>query len=325
MADNAQLMGHGNQIESFLASYASGKLHHAWLLTGDMGIGKAHFAFHAASVLLQQAKKPTTLADFRQALSSVVARQILQGSHPDFRHVAPSSQKVSTIISVDQIRALSTLFQSTAGMGGWRVAIIDAADDMNTAAANAILKVLEEPPARCVFFLISHTPGRLLPTIRSRCRTLQFSPLADEEVQAIVEAASDESAEDVAAILPMAVGSPGRALWLLEGHALDYMAAINRMFAALPAFDRQTVLGLADQMSDRASTPAYKVGWSLLQDVAARSIRACVAQGGELHSIPLERWLAFADNLSTSKRQIDGLNLSPRQSLIAHFSALATA
>ncbi|MEO0411799.1 MAG: DNA polymerase III subunit delta' [Pseudomonadota bacterium] len=321
--DRGALIGHDGGVAEFLEALDSGKLHHAWLLTGQHGIGKALFALHASAVLLSQAKSALTMPLFRDALSTPAARQMLQGSHPDFRHIQPAKDKATQIISVDQIRTLAGLFQTTAGMGGWRIAIIDAADDMNRAAANAILKLLEEPPPRSVFFLISHTPGKLLPTIRSRCRTLRFQPLANEDVAAVLASSAPEAQDDMDAVLAFADGSPGRALSYLEGHALDYSSTLAGLFDSLPHIDRRTLLGLADQMGDRASSPVYKTCWSLLQDMATYAVRSSASGDGVYKDISTNRWLAFADGLEEGRRQIEGLNMSPRQALIALVSHLA--
>ncbi|MEM7569823.1 MAG: DNA polymerase III subunit delta' [Pseudomonadota bacterium] len=325
MSEPLPLVGHDDLVADFLGALRQNRMHHAWLLTGEQGIGKALFAHHAAALLLSPTLPSMMQETFRQALTLPAARQMLQGSHPDFRTLTPAEGKASGAITVEQVRGLSSLFQTTAGMGGWRAAIIDAADDMNRAAANAILKILEEPPPQSVFFLVSHAPGKLLPTIRSRCRQLSFQPLPHAELESVLTQAAPDALDDVAALLPFAQGSPGRALAYLDANALDYAAAIERLFESLPSIDQTSLLGLADQIGDRAGSPTFKICWQLLQDLSANAVFRSTQQAGTFQGIPTKAWLDFADGLSSTKAQIEALNLSPRQCLISLFSALANA
>ncbi|MET0259003.1 MAG: AAA family ATPase, partial [Methylobacterium sp.] len=165
-------------------AFRSGRMHHAWLLQGPRGIGKASTAFaFARRVLGAQPLAETGDSAFEEADPTV--RQIAQGSHPNLLHLdrppVDRGEGFRTQITVDEIRRLNQFFRATAG-GGWRVAIVDPADDLNRSAANALLKTLEEPPERSIFLIVNHMPGRLLPTIRSRCRVLRFAPLADQVV-----------------------------------------------------------------------------------------------------------------------------------------------
>ena len=317
------LLGHDVAIADFVNAAEGGRMHHAWLLTGEEGIGKSLFAQHAAAFLIETSGQRS---GFRDALDSPAARQMLHGSHPDIRHVKPDADKAAGQIGVDQIRSMSPLFQTTAGMGGWRVAILDAADDMNRNAANAILKLLEEPPPRSVFFLISHAPGRLLPTIRSRCRQLRFQPLSQADtLAALSKAVPDLDEPDRNQLMMLAPGSPGRALALHDAHALDYWVAIDKLFEGLPALDRQALLGLADQMTDRAGSDSFRVCWTLLEDKAAQAVKGHISQDAEdwVQAIPLQRWLDFQAALTDRRGQILGLNMSPRQTVLELMAALA--
>ncbi|MFA7441337.1 MAG: DNA polymerase III subunit delta' [Sphingomonadaceae bacterium] len=201
------LVGHPDQRKQFEAALASGRLHHAWLLTGPRGIGKRRFADLAALQLLAGQG-----ADISE--EHPVARLVAAGSHPDHRVLArevDEKGKVAAEIKVDQVRALQALFRSTPGLGAWRTVIIDSIDDMNRAAANSFLKSLEEPPVQTVFFLISHAPARLLPTIRSRCRSMGFRKLGTEQCREVLEAAGVEP-ERLDALTALADGAPGEAL-----------------------------------------------------------------------------------------------------------------
>jgi DNA polymerase-3 subunit delta' len=200
------IVGHQAQQEMFRAAWDQGKVHHAWLLTGPPGIGKASVAQALARFVLTDGKGPP-----HPALALIEA-----GSHPDLRILQRGLNDRGALraeIVVEQIRDLQSLFQSKPGLGGWRVVVVDAADEMNRSAANAFLKNLEEPPGKTLFLLVSHSPVRLLPTIRSRCRTLRFQPLADTDVRAVLtRELADSSAAEVDALVPLAEGSPGRAL-----------------------------------------------------------------------------------------------------------------
>ena len=210
------IQGHDRPIERFLAAWRGGTMHHAWLLTGPHGIGKARFARAAAIRLLAEAAGPMPEVDgIETPKTHPTARLIAAGSHPDYRLLERIENKTGTAlarnISVDQVRALGDVFSVTPAMSDWRVVVIDAADDLETSAANALLKMLEEPPAKCIFLLVSHNPGRLLPTIRSRCRKLEFQSL-DDDVMASVLTGQGVDQPRIASLVGQAGGSPGKAL-----------------------------------------------------------------------------------------------------------------
>ena len=210
------IKGHDSAIARFLGAWRSGAMHHAWLLTGPRGIGKASFARAAATRLLAEAAGPMPDGEgIDTPESHPTAHLIKAGSHPDFRLLERIENKTGTAlqrnISVDQVRGLGDLFSVTPAMSDWRVAVIDSADDLDRSGANALLKMLEEPPAKCVFLLVSHIPGRLLPTIRSRCTRLEFEPLGDD-VMASVLAGQGIDASKIPELVSQAGGSPGKAL-----------------------------------------------------------------------------------------------------------------
>lgn len=235
------LIGHDPQAAAFLAAMRSDRLHHAWLLTGPKGVGKASFAKAAALRLLAEAADPA-LGGEGLAVDEDhrIARLFAARSHPDFRlverevwkkpdEVLPLDERkgdeaLGRSIKVLQIRWLDRILSVAPSLSSRRAIIIDAADDMERGAANALLKSLEEPPAGTVFFLVSHMPGRLLPTIRSRCRLLRFSPLADEQVRGVLSRAMpDADPEELRALVRAGEGAPGQALRFagMEIGALD--------------------------------------------------------------------------------------------------------
>lgn len=235
------LLGQDRPREAFLAAMAAGALHHAWLLAGPRGIGKAGFARAAALRMLAEGAGES----HQPGLDTPVGRTrslFEAGTHPDFRLLArlpkkdvegvPDEANLARAITVDQVRALLATFATAPSLSARRVVVIDAVDDLAREGANALLKGLEEPPAGTVFLLVSHQPGRLLPTIRSRCRLLRFDALGEADMHAALAAAApDADAGEIAALARAGEGSPGRAL----GYADLDLAGIDTALAAIAA------------------------------------------------------------------------------------------
>ena len=252
--------GHDPAIGRFLGAWRGGTMHHAWLLTGPRGIGKASFARAAATRLLAEAAgPPIDDSGIDTPDTHPTAHLIAAGSHPDFKLLERIENKTGTAlqrnISVDQVRALGNLFAVTPAMSDWRAVVIDSADDLDRSGANALLKMLEEPPAKCVFLLVSHVPGRLLPTIRSRCRTLDFQPLGDDVMASVLADQSLDSA-NIPALIQRAGGSPGRALSFA---ALDLAPLHDQALAIMrhgdPVNERRSKL--AQSLALKASADRY--------------------------------------------------------------------
>jgi DNA polymerase-3 subunit delta' len=212
------IVGQDKAVGEFLGAWQAGTLHHAWLLSGPKGVGKATFARAAATrVLAEAAGRPVELPGLETPADHRIAHLVAAGSHPDLRVLErlenPKTGAMSRNISVDQVRGLGDLLGSTPFLSPWRAVVIDSADDLEKSAANALLKMLEEPPANCVFLLVSHAAGRLLPTIRSRCRRLDFGPLDDDAMTSLLETQLPKlSAAERSAVVARAGGSVGRAL-----------------------------------------------------------------------------------------------------------------
>ncbi|WP_309603555.1 AAA family ATPase [Sphingomonas sp.] len=254
------ILGHASAIDRFLGAWASGAMHHAWLLTGPRGIGKASFARAAATRMLAEAAGPLIVgAGIETPENHPTAHLINAGSHPDYRFLERILNKTGTAlqrnISVDQVRALGDLFSVTPAMSDWRAVVIDSADDLDRSGANALLKMLEEPPAKCVFLLVSHVPGRLLPTIRSRCTTLDFQPLGDD-VMASILAEQGQDSTKIPALIQRAGGSPGTAL---SYAALDLAPLHDQALAIMRAGDpfNERRARLAQSLSLKASADRY--------------------------------------------------------------------
>jgi len=231
---------------AFLDAFNRGRLHHAWLVCGPEGLGKATFAYRAARRLLG-ARADDTRGPLGAAPGDPVSQLVSAQSHPDLMVLERLSEggKIKKSISVDQARDLPEFFSKSPSQARYRVAIIDSADDLNPNAANALLKILEEPPECGVLFLITHAPGRLLATIRSRCRRLTFAPWTDQAVAALVGRQTDLGAEEASRITGMARGSPGAALSLASeaNLALDQLA---RRWVDGLALDRAEQMAMSD-------------------------------------------------------------------------------
>jgi len=210
--------GQDRAVADFLTAWRAGTLHHAWLLSGPKGVGKAAFARAAATrVLAQAAGPPVELGGLATPQDHPIARLIAAGSHPDLRILERlenvKTGALSRNISVEQVRGLGNLLGATPFLSPWRAVIIDSADDLEPSGANALLKMLEEPPANCVFLIVSHAAGRLLPTIRSRCRKLGFQPLGNDAMTSVLESQLPAlSVAERGAIVARAGGSVGRAV-----------------------------------------------------------------------------------------------------------------
>ena len=259
-----------------MSAWRGGAMHHAWLLTGPRGLGKASFAHAASMRLLAEAAGPAPGGEgINTPATHPTAHLIAAGSHPDFRLLERIENKTGTAlqrnISVDQVRALGDLFAVTPSMSDWRAVVIDAADDLEASAANALLKMLEEPPAKCVFLLVSHVPGRLLPTIRSRCRTLEFQPLGDDVMASVLAEQGIDRAK-IATIVPRAGGSPGRAL---SYAALDLAPLHDQALAIMrggdPVNERRSKL--AQSLSLKAAADRYAAFLQIVPTMIAEEAR----------------------------------------------------
>lgn len=256
---NTKLFGHA-EAENFLArSYQSGKLHHAILIEGPQGIGKATLAFRFAHHVLSHPEPdaaPDVLSDPDQ--SSLVGRQIASGASHNLLHLSrPTDEKtgkVKSYITVEEVRKAGHFFSQTSGSGNWRIVILDPADDMNRNAANAILKVLEEPPKRSLFLVLSHAPGKLLPTIRSRCMPLKLNPLRVPDLtNALSHLGTRVSPEQATMLATDAKGSVSQALKLINYGGVDIVNSFNDMLANEGAAARRQMHKLADVLSAKDS------------------------------------------------------------------------
>jgi DNA polymerase-3 subunit delta' len=267
--ETTALFGHAEAEQTLLEAYRGGRIPHAWLIGGEPGIGKATLAYRLARFVLANPdpKQPAV----QKAVSLAVppdhpsTRRIAGQAHSDLlvleRVVNEKTGKLFTETRVEQVRASVSFFGSTAGEGGWRVAIVDPIEDLNRNGINALLKVLEEPPQRALLLLMTDAPGRVLPTIRSRCRTLILRPLAAEDVARATAAALGETkiSDEIRTAAAAADGSVGRALRLLEGDALELREQMVAVLERLPDLDPRALHALGDEIAgtDAESLAAF--------------------------------------------------------------------
>jgi DNA polymerase III subunit delta' len=332
------LYGHSDAQAEFLRSYASGRLHHAWMLTGPKGLGKATLAWRLARFLLAApdddgglfaAPPPAATLDLPDG--HPVARRMLQGAEP--RHFllrrGPNEKEtaLSQVISVEEVRKMKSFFALSAADGGQRTAIIDALDEMNTGAANALLKLLEEPPANVTFFLIAHQPARLLPTIRSRCRELRLAPLAPQDLSdALTQAGGEVAPEDRIALAELSGGSVGEAFRLTNLDGLKLYAALIRLFSSLPRLDRPQALAVADLAGARGAGETFDLLVTLVDLALARLARFGTTGATPPEAAPDEArllarlaadpfaaraWADLAQSLAARARRGKAVNLDP--------------
>jgi len=272
------IVGQERAVEQFASAWATRKLHHAWLLAGPKGVGKATFAQAAARRVLAEAAGPAVeLAGLGTPDDHPVVKLVTAGSHPDMRWlerlVNEKTGNLNRNIKVEQIRDLGEFMSMTAALSPWRVAVIDTVDELEPSGANALLKMLEEPPPNTLFFLVSHAPGRLLSTIRSRCRRLDFQALGDDAMASLLESKALElSAGERQRIIAMSFGSAGRALAFAElGLAKIEDAALAILRQGDPTNARRSDLAL--ELGRKGAADRYAAFLALAPSLIAREAR----------------------------------------------------
>lgn len=326
--ETVELFGHDSAEAALLTAYRSGRIPHAWLIGGAKGIGKATLAYRMARFVL--AHPDPAAADVQSATTLAVdaghpvARRIAGGSHGSLLALERSANEKGvkrTVITVAETRETIGFFGSTAASEGWRICIVDTVDELNTNAANALLKILEEPPQRSLFLLVSHAPARVLPTIQSRCRKLPLRPLSPENVARAV-AASTGLAIDAAGVAEAAAAAEGsveRALTLLGGDALGLHKRTLELLAKLPQIDQKALHALGDALSgyDRTAIAAF-------MDTIDRWMSERLKIADANANLPrLARLAEVWEKVTNAARDTEAFNLERRPLVFSVFGLLA--
>lgn len=308
--ETVTLFGHGDGEQELATALAGGRMHHAWLLAGPQGIGKATLAYRMAAAALAA---PEERDAFGLSLSveplSVAARQVRALSHPGIlvirRQYNYKDKRFPQTISVDEVRRLRAFLGHRGGDNAWRVVIVDSADELNINAANALLKSLEEPPRQTLFLLVTSEPGRLLPTIRSRCRTLDLKRLDHADLERAAHQALEAAGRglpDAAAwnsLARLSDGSVRRLLSLEGGGGLQLYEEIFGLVAGMPEVRWAKVHQLADTLAGAAQEVRFELFFELLLELLARLVRAEATAEGERQEVALAARLIGPARLAT--------------------------
>jgi len=348
-------VGHEAAEQSLLEAFNGERLHHAWLITGARGIGKATLAYKFAKFMLVNGNVgnggpslfgddlgPPTFDTLDVDPENDIIQRIKAGGHGDLLTVERSEDTKKKVIRkqivIDDVRKAHSMFHSTASEGGWRVIVVDAADEMNRNAANALLKILEEPPEKAILLLVSHAPGKLLPTIRSRCRMLKLSPLEADAVRDVVmDRFPDMNSLDLAALSALSEGAPGKAIRLADMDGLTVYDRMLEVLASLPNLDIPALHKLAGEMSPAKALDKYELFMDLLANWLERLVRYGAASEapfvvrdsenaifGRLTSVcGVDRWLEVWEKMNNDRARAAAINMDKKQLLLELFSTMA--
>ncbi len=326
--NNFFLLGQEDAEKTVLEAYKNNKLHNSWLISGEKGIGKATFAYKFARFLLSDKKGTESLNTSPDSLSN---KLITSGSHPDLKfverdYIETDRKKVmkaiksgeamsetelqglkkSAVIKIDDVRAINEFLSKKSSQDGWRVVIVDSIDDMNVAAANALLKILEEPPARSIIMLISHNVGKLLPTIRSRCSKLILKPLNDNIVVSLLRRYRPQLSEkEIAGIAKISSGSVGKALNYADCGALEFYEELQKIIFSGKKFRLDNLLDWVNNAVVDEDT--YNLAQELILKFCSDNISGCR---------DVEEMASLWESAVRIFRQCDSLNMDKKQVLL---------
>jgi DNA polymerase-3 subunit delta' len=328
------LFGHHEAQREFAQALAAGRLHHAWILSGPKGIGKSTLAFRIAKYLAAHPgdEPPPAADDATLAVDPTdrAATRIAAGAHPNVLHLKrpwdDRAKRFKTLLTVDEVRRTLPFFGSTAGEDGWRICIVDALDDANRNAANALLKVLEEPPKRSVFLIVNHIAGRILPTIRSRCRMLHLRALDPADVgRCLADLGVGESADpgELKSAIDYADGSVRDAILLLEHNGVAIYREFDAIIRDMPNAPVAAIHALADKVTRRGADDAYAMFLNCLRGWLARRLHGDKGDAEKSDLANLARTAQVWEKVNRSVASAEILNLDRKQVVLGVFRDLS--
>ncbi|HIP22763.1 MAG TPA: DNA polymerase III subunit delta' [Rhodobacteraceae bacterium] len=339
-----QVFGQAHAEAAFLEAFNGGRMHHAWLISGPKGVGKATLAWQIARFLLTQEGESLfgPPGDLAVDPNSPVIAHMAALAEPRLllcrRPWDPKTKRLKTAITIDEVRKLKGFFNLSAADGGWRVAIIDAADELNTSAANGLLKILEEPPEKVVILLIAHQPSKLLPTIRSRCRSLRCDTLSEADMGKVLAQVGQTDSMSPA-LATLSGGAPGQAIRLLADDCLKLYGQIIGLIGTAPGLDRGLALALADKCAARGNESIYALMIELITLALVRLARhgagmpMVEAANGELalaqklaaNAHQSRIWANLQQEISAKTTHARAVNLDPAQVILDTFMQIDKA
>jgi DNA polymerase-3 subunit delta' len=326
---NPLLLGHTDAETTILDAMRAGRMHHAWLITGPEGVGKATLAYRFARRLLAGQASGDSLA---LDPANLVFRRVASSSHADLltveRVLNEKTKRMRTQIAVEDVRRINGFMSLTPAEGGWRVVVVDGAEELNQASANALLKILEEPPPRAILLLVCSAPGRLLPTIRSRCRRLRLSPLADADMEKLLKRYLPQlDPDEIGRLITLAEGSPGRAIMLAEDEGLKIALLVDKLLADMPAVPVSRGYEIADFLG--RSETGFSTFMDLVRAGLASAVRDSVrgrADPDQQRLValrPLDAWGELWQGLTRLQDETERFALDKRQAIVAGIGMLS--
>lgn len=331
--DVYSLIGHGDEEAKFASMFDNNTLHHAWLLSGPTGIGKATLAYRMIRRVLGGLPQTDGTLDIPQA--DPIAQRIQSLGHGDFllvrRPYDQKTKKLRSEIPISEARRISDFFSRKASEGGWRVCLIDSIDEMNRNATNAVLKILEEPPEKALLILLSNAPGRLLPTIRSRCLSLPLRPVNGAELRTwLADQTNVEKDEDVEAAVHLANGAPGKAFAYVQ-NAESVLRPLGRFFRGFPRQNPQLLHSISDTLALSKNKISHDLFWDGLQSTLhTQAIYATTGEwSGPFEPIALKRtpdvWVNIRRELGQMRLAGAGLNMNKKNVLLQAMMQIGAA
>ncbi len=324
--ETSAFFGHADAEAAMLDSYRGGRVPHAWLIGGVTGIGKATLAYRFARFALAH---PDPTAWTVQAARSLalgadhpIARRVAAQGHPDLlvlERTLGDTGKLRSVITVDQVRKTVPFFGSTAGEGGWRIVIVDTVDELNAEGENALLKLLEEPPVKSMLLLVTHRPGHVRATLRSRCRRLSLRPLGADDVARAAAAALGTTDAQLRVAARAADGSVARAIALLDGDALKFRERVDALLARLPEIDARALHALGDAIGGADQT-AFEAFVDTLNDWMSTRLRSGPQEAAQLARVA-DAW----QRINRAAAEAEEYNLDRKPVIFEAFGALAEA